>query len=103
MQCSAALPLPLVALWPLGTAFFFAFYMLSTRAVSGYMPPVAMQFHTSWVGLCFCLPVMVLAEGTGWPEFDPVWPLWATVGFGSAYTPFARKQVTALGPGSSFW
>ena len=24
-----------VALWPLGTAFFFAFYMLSTRAVSG--------------------------------------------------------------------
>ena len=63
-----------VALWPLGTAFFFAFYMLSTRAVAGYMHPVAMQFHTSWTGIAMCLPVMFLSEGTGWSEFDPVWP-----------------------------
>lgn len=63
-----------VALWPLGTAFFFAFYMLSTRQVSGFMHPVAMQFHTSWTGLLMCLPVMVLAEGTGWAQFDPVMP-----------------------------
>lgn len=65
----------LVALWPLGTAFFFAFYMLSTRAVAGYMHPVAMQFHTSWTGILMCLPVMILSEGTGWTDFDPVWPI----------------------------
>lgn len=64
-----------VALWPLGTAFFFAFYMLSTRAVTGFMHPVAMQFHTAWTGFAMCLPVMLFSEGTGWAEFDPVWPL----------------------------
>lgn len=64
-----------VALWPLGTALFFSFYMLSTRAVSGYMHPVAMQFHTSWTGVLMCLPVMIMSEGTGWQEFDPIWPV----------------------------
>ncbi|MBL9052562.1 MAG: DMT family transporter, partial [Tabrizicola sp.] len=41
----------LVALWPLATAFLFAFYMLVTRAISAWMHPVTMQFHTSWTGL----------------------------------------------------
>ena len=64
----------LVALWPLGTALFFAFYMLSTRQVSGFMHPVAMQFHTSWTGLVFCIPVMLLFEGSGVATLDPVMP-----------------------------
>jgi drug/metabolite transporter (DMT)-like permease len=64
----------LVALWPLGTAFFFAFYMLSTRQVAGFMHPVAMQFHTSWIGLLLCLPVMVLFDGSGVATLDPVLP-----------------------------
>ena len=64
----------LVALWPLATAFLFAFYMLVTRAISAWMHPVTMQFHTSWTGLVLCLPVMVLANGSGIPSLDPIWP-----------------------------
>ena len=63
-----------VALWPLATAVLFALYMLVTRGISTWMHPVAMQFHTSWTGLLLCLPVMLLAEGTGIPALDPVWP-----------------------------
>ncbi len=64
----------LVALWPLGTAFAFAFYMLVTRAISAWMHPVAMQVHTSWTGVVLCLPVLLLADGSGIATLDPVWP-----------------------------
>lgn len=50
----------LVALWPLGTAFSFAFYMLVTRLLAPRVPPVAMQVHTSWIGLVLCLPVVLI-------------------------------------------
>ena len=50
----------LMALWPLGTAFGFALYMLVTRGMSSFMHPVAMQFHTSWTGVVICLPVLAL-------------------------------------------
>lgn len=96
-----------VALWPLGTAFFFAFYMLSTRMVSGYMHPVAMQFHTSWTGLVLCLPIMFLAEGTGWPEFDPVWPdgyawLWLFgVGFWAALSHMFMTYALKFAPSAT--
>jgi drug/metabolite transporter (DMT)-like permease len=63
-----------VALWPLGTAFFFAFYMLVTRAMAAYMHPVTMQMHTSLAGVVICLPLMVLFDGTGWAQLDPVMP-----------------------------
>ncbi len=63
----------LKALWPLGTAFFFAFYMLSTRAVSASVHPVAMQFHTALAGMVLVLPVLWLMDGRGGP-FDPVMP-----------------------------
>lgn len=54
----------MVALWPLATAFFFAFYMLATRAMSAWMHPAAMQFHTSWAGVVLFAPVMLLlADG----------------------------------------
>ncbi|MEY4698454.1 MAG: hypothetical protein RIT14_2882 [Pseudomonadota bacterium] len=64
----------LVALWPLGTAFFFAFYMLVTRAMAAYMHPVTMQLHTSLAGMAICLPLMVLFDGTGLAELDPIMP-----------------------------
>ncbi|MCB5410628.1 DMT family transporter [Pseudogemmobacter faecipullorum] len=68
-----------MALWPLGTAFSFALYMLVTRTMSAMMHPVTMQFHTSWAGLVLCLPVLwifrdgpvpdlafIMPEGYGW-------------------------------------
>ncbi|MEF3049236.1 DMT family transporter [Pseudotabrizicola sp. L79] len=96
-----------VALWPLGTAFFFAFYMLSTRAVSGYMHPVAMQFHTAWTGVVMCLPVMILSEGTGWADFDPVWPvglawLWLFgVGFWGAISHICMTYALKFAPSAT--
>jgi drug/metabolite transporter (DMT)-like permease len=96
-----------VALWPLGTAFFFAFYMLSTRQVSGFMHPVAMQFHTSWTGLLMCLPVLVLAEGTGWRHFDPVMPhgfawLWLFgVGFWAALSHMCMTYALKFAPSAT--
>lgn len=53
-----------MALWPLGTAASFAFYMLVTRSLSARMHPVPMQFHTSWLAFVICLPPLALV-GTG--------------------------------------
>jgi drug/metabolite transporter (DMT)-like permease len=97
----------LVALWPLGTAFFFAFYMLSTRQVSGYMHPVAMQFHTSWTGLAICLPILIACEGTGWAEFDPIWPqglfwLWLFgVGFWASLSHICMTYALKFAPSAT--
>lgn len=63
-----------VALWPLGTAFFFSFYMLVTRALSTSLHPVTMQLHTSLAGVAMCLPVMLAFDGTGAAQLDPVMP-----------------------------
>lgn len=97
----------LVALWPLGTAFFFAFYMLVTRAISAYMHPVAMQFHTSWTGLLLCLPVMILANGSGISSLDPVWPVglnWVWlfgVGFWAAVSHMAMTYALKYAPSAT--
>lgn len=95
----------LVALWPLATAVLFALYMLVTQGISSWMHPVTMQFHTSWTGLLLCLPVMFLADGSGIPALDPVWPqgwnwLWLfMVGFFAAVShmcmTYALKFATA--------
>lgn len=63
-----------VALLPLGTALFFALYMLVTRSLGRRMDPVPMQYHTATVGAALCLPVLAVAEVTHWPTLDPVWP-----------------------------
>lgn len=63
-----------VALLPVVTAFSFAGYMLLTREASRAMTPEAMQFHTAWVAGAICLPVLVLAEGSGIPTLDSVMP-----------------------------
>ncbi len=63
-----------VALIPLGTAVAFAFYILVTRGLSRRMHPVAMQFHTGLIASLFCIPVLLLAQGSGSDLFDPVWP-----------------------------
>jgi drug/metabolite transporter (DMT)-like permease len=97
----------LVALWPLATAFLFAFYMLVTRAMSAWMHPVAMQFHTSWTGLLMCLPVMFLANGSGIPSLDPIWPegwnwLWLFgVGFWAAVSHMAMTYALKYAPSAT--
>jgi drug/metabolite transporter (DMT)-like permease len=64
-----------VALIPLGTAVAFAFYILVTRRLSRQMHPVALQFHTGLIASLFCIPVLILFQGSGSDLFDPVWPV----------------------------
>jgi drug/metabolite transporter (DMT)-like permease len=96
-----------VALWPLGTAFSFAFYMLVTRAMSAWMHPVAMQVHTSWTGVVLCLPVLVLANGTGITPLDPVWPdglnwVWLFgVGFWAAVSHMSMTYALKYAPSAT--
>jgi drug/metabolite transporter (DMT)-like permease len=97
----------LVALWPLATAVLFALYMLVTRAISSWMHPVTMQFHTSWTGLLLCLPVMILAEGSGIPSLDPIWPegwnwLWLfMVGFWAAVSHMCMTYALKFAPSAT--
>lgn len=63
-----------VALFPLGTAVGFAFYILVTRGLSRQVHPLTLQFYTGLIASLFCMPVMMLAEGSGSELFDPVWP-----------------------------
>jgi drug/metabolite transporter (DMT)-like permease len=97
----------LVALWPLATAFLFAFYMLVTRAISTWMHPVTMQFHTSWTGLLLCLPVMIIANGSGNQALDPIWPvglnwLWLFgVGFWAAVSHMCMTYALKFAPSAT--
>jgi drug/metabolite transporter (DMT)-like permease len=63
-----------VALFPLGTAIGFAFYILVTRGLSRRMHPVALQFHTGLIASLLCLAVLLLAQGSGTELLDLVWP-----------------------------
>ncbi len=63
-----------VTLYPLATALSFALYMLVTRRLSREVHPVPMQFHTALIGMGICVPVILLAEGTGIRPLDPVTP-----------------------------
>ena len=62
------------ALWPLGTAVFFAAYVLSTRATATTTHPVTLQLHTAIAGSLILMPLIWLFEGTGLSTLDPVWP-----------------------------
>lgn len=64
----------LVALYPIGTAFTFAAYMLVTRSLSRRIHPIPMQLHTATIAAAICLPVMVFANGSGIVTLDPVMP-----------------------------
>ncbi len=63
-----------VALLPLGTALFFALYMLSMRWRTRGVHPVALQAQTALVAAIITVPLMWLADGSGWRDFDPVMP-----------------------------
>ncbi len=63
-----------VTLYPLGTAVGFAFYILVTRGLSRRIHPVTLQFYTGLIASLFCIPVMILAQGSGSELLDLVWP-----------------------------
>ena len=97
----------LVALWPLGTAFAFAFYMLVTRSLSGTMHPVAMQAHTSWTGLLICLPIVLAFNDGPIPDLDSVLPLgwqwlWLFgVGFWAAVSHLCMTYALSYAPAAT--
>jgi drug/metabolite transporter (DMT)-like permease len=96
-----------VALFPMGTAVGFAFYILVTRGLSRRMHPVALQFHTGLIASFLCLPVMLLADGTGSALFDPVWPegiawLWLLgVGVFAALSHMMMTYALSLAPSAT--
>ena len=89
-----------VALYPLGTAFFFALYILLTRALSRHMHPVTMQMHTALAATALCLPLLALGTAFGEPSLSLVAPrglFWLWVfGVGLAATVSHMAMTYAL-------
>ena len=96
-----------VAFIPLGTAVAFAFYILVTRGLSRQMHPVTLQFHTGLVASLFCIPILVLATGSGSDLFDPVWPMgiawvWLVgVGFFATLSHMMMTYALSLAPSAT--
>ena len=60
------------ALLPLAVALLFALFMLVTRQIARDADPVVLQAASGLVATLFLAPLVLLAEGRGWPELDPV-------------------------------
>lgn len=96
-----------VALFPLGTALGFAFYILVTRGLSRRMHPVTLQFHTGLIASLFCIPILFLANGSGSDLVDPVWPagvawLWLFgVGFFATVSHMMMTYALSLAPSAT--
>lgn len=96
-----------VALFPLGTAVGFAFYILVTRGLSRQVHPVTLQFYTGLIAGVFCLPVLMLAKGSGNALFDAVWPsgiawLWLMgVGFFATLSHMMMTYALSLAPSAT--
>ncbi|MGB3317121.1 MAG: DMT family transporter [Albidovulum sp.] len=96
-----------VALFPLGTAVFFAFYMLVTRHLSQRMHPVTMQFHTAVLAALLCLPFLAVGHGLGEPALAFVLPegvfwLWCfCVGLAATISHMAMTYALKFAPSST--
>lgn len=96
-----------VALFPLGTAFTFAFYMLITRQMSRSMHPVTMQLHTAIAGTLICLPLMAAFDESGIKELDAIFPvgiewLWLFgVGFWAACSHMCMTYALKFAPSAT--
>ena len=96
-----------VALFPLGTALTFAFYMLITRQMSRSLHPVTMQLHTAIAGSMLCLPLVWLFDGSGIKELDAIWPrglewLWLFgVGFWAACSHMCMTYALKFAPSAT--
>ena len=96
-----------VALIPLATAITFAFYILVTRGLSRQIHPVTLQFNTGLVTSLFCIPILILAHGSGSEFFDPVWPtkiawlLLLGVGFFGTLSHLMMTYALSLAPSAT--
>jgi len=96
-----------VALFPLGTAVGFAFYILVTRGLSRRMHPVTLQFHTGLIASLLCLPIILLAQGMEAEMLDLVWPkgvtwLWLFgVGFFATLSHMMMTYALSLAPSAT--
>ena len=96
-----------VALFPLGTAVGFAFYILVTRGLSRRLHPVTLQFYTGLIASLLCLPVLMLAQGTGSALLDPVQPegiawLWLLgVGFFATLSHMMMTYALSMAPSAT--
>ena len=96
-----------VALFPLGTALCFASYVLVTRGLSRQVHPVTLQFYTGLAASILCIPVLMLAEGSGSELLDPVWPagvswLWLLgVGFFATLSHMMMTYALSLAPSAT--
>jgi drug/metabolite transporter (DMT)-like permease len=97
----------LVALFPLGTAFSFAAYMLVTRQLSRGMHPVTMQLHTATLGVAMCLPLLALGAAFDLPSLglvrpDGVYWLWlAGVGVAATVSHMAITYALKFAPSAT--
>lgn len=82
--------LGLVALYPLGTALCFAFYMIMTRQMATRIHPIALQSYTAGAACLIILPLLVLYDGSGSALLDPAMPhglaVWTLLGVGVVST-----------------
>ena len=96
-----------VALLPLATALLFALYMLITQAIAATVHPVTQQLHTSMIAAVLCLPLLLLADGSGWHMMDPVLPqgvawIWLFgVGFWAAASHMCMTVALRYAPAST--
>ncbi len=96
-----------VAFFPLGTAFFFALYMLITRALSRQMHPVTMQLHTAWIAAVICLPMLILGDLAGESSLTlqaPVGIMWLwvfCVGLAATISHMAMTYALKFAPSST--
>ncbi|MCO6382960.1 MAG: DMT family transporter [Vannielia sp.] len=62
------------ALLPVLVAVNFSFFMLVTRMMRADVDPVAMQSVSGLMGTAVLAPLLLIADGTLWAEFDVVSP-----------------------------
>lgn len=97
----------LAALYPLGTAFLFSFYVLLTRALAARLDPITLQWQTALTGSLLCLPLLWASEGSGLPALDPIWPeglewLWLFgVGFWAGVSHLAMTYALKYAPAAT--
>ncbi|MFK7940087.1 MAG: DMT family transporter [Roseovarius sp.] len=82
--------LGVVALYPLGTAFCFAFYMIMTRQMATRIHPIALQSYTAGAACLIIVPLLLVYNGSGSALMDPAMPhglaVWTLLGVGVVST-----------------